>query len=133
MIRQAWPKPPPRKRRQLVGFSEDVKQIVSWRSHGMCELDFCGPAVQYHHRAPRGAGGTRLEWVNGAANGLHVSLACHARIESDREVAKDNGWLIPRNGLQVASEVPVLRRGRLVLLCDDGQILELPADLGGVA
>ena len=131
MIRQAWPKPAPRKRRHPVGFSDEVKAAVVWRSGGVCELDSCGRAVQIHHRAPRGRGGARLDWVNAAANALHVSLACHARIESDRSVALENGWLILRNGWRMASEVPVLRRGRLVLLDDDGHVCDLPYPVGG--
>lgn len=114
---------PPKRRRPKPGFSEVVKQTISHRSHGMCELDFCGPAVHYHHRAPRGAGGTSLPWVNQAANGLHLALACHNRIErEDRAIARKNGWLVDRNGLTTAAEEKVLRRGVWVLLSDDGSI-----------
>lgn len=119
--RQSWPKHRA-KVRKSSGFSEAVRQIISRRSAGMCELDFCGPAEQYHHRAPRQIGGTRVEWVNAAANALHVSLGCHNRIERWRSESLDNGWLVSRIATAVAAEVPVLYRGRWVLLSDDGRV-----------
>ena len=116
-------KPAPR------GFPASVKAIIAKRSGGMCELDFCGPADHYHHRAARGRGGTSLEWVNRAANGLHVALACHDRIEVRRTEAYVNGWLVARNGQQVSARVPVLRQGVWVLLDDEGGAREI----GGVS
>jgi hypothetical protein len=121
IARQMWPKRQPRRPKpNRDGFPERVKQDISRRSAGMCELDFCGPADHYHHRAPRGAGGTRLAWVNAAANALHVALPCHARIEAYRSTSYANGWLVARNGNSTAAEVPVLYRGRWVNLADDG-------------
>lgn len=121
-MRQAWPKPE-RRRKSPPGFSVPVKQTISGRSHGMCELDFCGPADHYHHRAPRGRGGSSLPWVNLPANGLHVAARCHDHIESRREVALTNGWLVSRLRGLTAAEVPVLYRGRRVLLSDDGSVV----------
>lgn len=123
VVRQSWPKRQPRRQKSnRDGFSTIAKQDISHRSHGMCELDFCGPAEHYHHRAPRGRGGTSLEWVNGPANSLHISARCHDRIERFRGEAYANGWLVRRNGSLTAAEVPVLYRGRWVLLTDDGRV-----------
>ncbi|MEU2013065.1 hypothetical protein [Nocardia sp. NPDC019302] len=129
LVRQMLPKRQPRTKKSN-GFSTIAKQDISHRSHGMCELDFCGPAEQFHHRAPRGRGGTSLEWVNGPANALHVASRCHERIERNRAEAYENGWLVRRNGSQTATEVPALYRGRWVLLDDRGGVTPIE---GGAA
>lgn len=133
IARQVWPKRQPRRPKPNPdGFPKRVRDIIDRRSGGMCELDACGPAVVRHHRAPRGRGGTSLPWINEAANSLHLAAACHDRIESDRLVAKDNGWLVPRNGTETAADSKVLRRGRWVLLADDGSFSPAPIE-GGAA
>jgi hypothetical protein len=130
LVRQMLPKRQSRTKKSSPGFSTIAKQDISHRSHGMCELDFCGPADHYHHRAPRGRGGTSLEWVNGPANALHVAARCHDRIEANRREAYANGWLVRRNGSLTAAEVPVLYRGRWVLLDDRGGVTPIE---GGAA
>ncbi len=125
LVRQALPKKQPKRRKDKSAFPESVRDIILTRSGGVCEIDGCGPANAIHHRAPRGMGGSRGGWVNCAANGIAVSDACHAAIESDRKTALKNGWLISRNGLQMADEITVLLfdretgRKRDVLLTDD--------------
>lgn len=122
-VRRVLPKEQPRRRRpNRDGFTTAVKQIIERRSAGMCERDFCGPADHHHHRAPRGRGGSSLPWINLAANGLHVSLACHDYIETHRAESYEKGWLIRRNGNQTAAEVPVLYCGQWGLLANDGSI-----------
>lgn len=136
VVRQEWGKRQPRRPKpNRDGFPESVKQIVTHRSAGMCELDFCGPAEVIHHRRPRGSGGTSLDWVNRAANGFHVSSACHDQIEGrlpawSRRQSTSAGWLVSQNGARDAAESPVLYRGRWVLLADDGSVL--PAPIEGV-
>jgi hypothetical protein len=125
MIRQEWPKPRAIRKPKPTGFPASVKATIAKRSGGMCELDFCGPADHFHHRAARGRGGTSLAWVNRAANALHVALACHDRIEVHRTEAYVNGWLVSRNGTQVSARVPVLRQGVWVLLDDAGGVREI--------
>lgn len=70
-----------------------------------------GVAWSIHHRRPRGAGGTSLAWVNAAANLIVLcgsgTTGCHGWIESNREVAKEAGWLISQNGRLTAVEVPL--------------------------
>ncbi|MGI5223012.1 hypothetical protein [Nocardia sp. CA-290969] len=124
MIRQSWPKTQPRRsRRGRAGFSPKVRAGVAERSKGLCELDACGPAGHIHHRAPRGRGGSQLEWINRAANALHVSARCHDRIERNRADAVANGWLILRNGQATAVETAVLYRGRWAHLTDYGLVV----------
>lgn len=111
------------------GFPASVKAIVHARSKGVCELDSCGPAQVIHHRRPRGAGGTSLPWVNRAANALHLSDACHAqRVEAQRHLSYVNGWLVSMLGTAVSADVPVLYRGRWVLLRDDGSVTPIQGD-----
>lgn len=133
VVRQSWPKRQPRRHsKPATEFSKAVKEIMLARSGGLCELDGCGPVEAYHHRAPRGRGGSSLPWIGLAANGFAISNACHDRIESDRLVAKDNGWLVPRNGTKTAADSKVLRRGQWVLLADDGSFSPAPIE-GGAA
>lgn len=110
------------------GFPEHVKKkIIIPRSGGLCELDLCGPAVWFHHRRPRGNGGTSLEWVDRAANCLHLSDACHQWVEgrprgSSRKRSGVLGWLVSQNSGVLAANVPVLYRGRWVFLADNGDV-----------
>lgn len=110
------------------GFTDAVKKAVDTRSKGLCERDSCGPIAQYHHRAPRGLGGTSLPWVNQATNAFGVSLACHAYIEAHRTEAYVNGWLVARNGPKRSADVPILYRGRWALLADDGSMKPIRLD-----
>lgn len=119
---------PVKKPRQPEGFSASVKDTICARSGGACERDECGPAEVYHHRRARGAGGTSLPWVNRAANGLHVSNACHLGIELNRTRSYMNGWLVSMLGTVMSADVPVLYRGRFVLLRDDGSIRPIEGD-----
>ncbi|WP_227979938.1 hypothetical protein [Nocardia spumae] len=128
LVRQMLPKVQPRRPKpNRDGFPAAVKAIVEARSGGICERDGCGPAEVIHHRRPRGAGGTSLPWVNQAANGFHVSNACHDWIEGrdpawSRIASADVGWLVSQHSGRTASEVPVLYRGRWVNLTDDGEV-----------
>lgn len=135
--RKMLPKVQPRKLRESrsakkpapQGFPASVKETVRARSGGICELDSCGAAQVLHHRRPRGAGGTSLPWVNRAANALHLSDACHTdRVEAHRHRAYVNGWLVSMLGSAKSADVPVLYRGRWVLLRDDGSVKPLEGD-----
>ena len=111
-----------------TGFPAKVKKLIAERASATgdaadayCEVwEVChgarsGPA---HHRRPRGRGGSRRLDTNLPANGLSCCPACHDWIESNRDEAKKHGWLLEQH--QSPAEVPVLRRGRLVLLDDIG-------------
>ncbi|MEV0357151.1 hypothetical protein AB0H71_13925 [Nocardia sp. NPDC050697] len=121
-------------RRRPEGFSPEVKAIVTARSKGRCELLACTrTATEFHHRAPRGLGGTSLAWVNAASNGLHICQAHHSHIESHRVQAYANGWLVRRNGSRTSADVPVLLPEGWVLLTDHGIKWPTPAPEGGIA
>ena len=76
-------------------FSESVRLLIDARAKGICEL--CGMRVtspQYHHRRPRGIGGTKRVETGQAQNALLLHQKCHARVESNRLEAYESGWLV---------------------------------------
>jgi hypothetical protein len=113
-------------RRKDTGFPVEVKQIVFARSQGNCEILTTGcllVASEYHHRRPRGHGGTKRPETNLASNALHVCRRCHALLESRRRWAADNGFLVSQ--FREPAEVPVWWRcnrngdSRVWVLLDD--------------
>lgn len=98
-------------------FSKATVALIVRRDGNCCAL--CGGPISgargfdwsVHHRCPRGQGGTSLDWVGSAANGLllhgHGTAGCHGWVESHREKAKGDGFLLPRNGRGTALELPV--------------------------
>jgi len=95
------------------------QRVVMERDNGCCVV--CGEAMQQiHHRRPRGMGGSSNNLViNMAGNLIAVCNADHAWIESNRDRARDNGWLIPQAIIPVT--VPLWWFGRFVLLDNDGR------------
>lgn len=133
MIRRTLPKVQPRRRRTPSGFSTAVQDIIKARSGGICELDACGRAEVIHHRRPRGSGGSSLAWVNQAANGFHVSSACHDRIEGkcppwSRIQSTALGWLVPYDARFIAVDAAVLYRNRWVHLDNEGGVSPAPIE-----
>ena len=107
----------------VSAFSDVVRARVMARSGGYCEICHaeCSETGQYHHRRPRGMGGSRNPVSGRAANCLFLCPADHDHIERmERAEARDNGWLV-RQGHNPA-DVPVWRRRRWVLLDDEGGI-----------
>ena len=107
----------------VSAFSEVVKARVMARSGGYCEICHCDCSElgAFHHRRPRGSGGSRDPRSGGAANCLLLCPADHDRIERlERAEARDRGWIV-RQG-QDPAEVPVWRNRRWVLLDDEGGI-----------
>ncbi|MDF9718100.1 HNH endonuclease signature motif containing protein [Nocardioides sp. ChNu-99] len=103
-----------------TGPSLNVRRRVLGRADGCCEV--CGRQLygddgwgsfphSFHHRRPRGMGGTSRGDANSPANLLLVCGSattpdgCHALIEVQRAVATAQGWLL-RQG-QDPLEVPV--------------------------
>jgi 5-methylcytosine-specific restriction protein A len=120
---------------RATGFSPHVRQVMAQRSTcsdetaiaAICEIrvECVGAlAVTFHHRRPRGRGGSRRPDTNLASNGLAACTACHDWVELHRTAAKEKRWLLEQN--QVPADEPVLLRGVWVLLNDDGSIT--PAD-----
>lgn len=102
-------------------FSQKVRDLIHHRANGRCEI--CGmPCIggQIHHRRPRGMGGTTRQESGKASNGLYVHLKCHSNIESQRNVALRNGWLVPQTG--EPADIPVVLYYGTVVLSDDGSV-----------
>ena len=79
-------------------FSKPVRLIIDERAKGRCEL--CGMQVespQYHHRRPRGIGGTKRVETGQAQNALLLHTKCHTRVESNRLEAYESGWLVAQS------------------------------------
>lgn len=93
-------------RRRNTGPPPRAKQQVAHRAGYCCEV--CGLILHngagwiedhsFHHRRPRGAGGTREEIANTPANLLLLcgsgTTGCHGRIERERTTAYSYGWLV---------------------------------------
>lgn len=125
MQRARTPKP---RRARYTGATQTVKTDLATRAGGRCEV--CGIRLtgdwSRHHRLPRRMGGTRRADVNELANLLLIcgtaTTGCHGRIESNREWAYVNGYLLPADA--TPDQSPVVYRGHLVLLADDGTITD---------
>ncbi|MDF9718073.1 HNH endonuclease [Nocardioides sp. ChNu-153] len=102
-----------------TGPSTNVRRVVLGRADGCCEV--CGRQLygddgwgsfphSFHHRRPRGMGGTSRADANSPANLLLVCGSattpdgCHALIETQRVLALSTGWLLRQDEdpLQVA-------------------------------
>lgn len=106
----------------MTGFSKHVRIVVEERSGGRCER--CGVVrddMQYHHRRPRGMGGSRQPDTNTAANCVLLCSYDHALIESMRDEYLELGWLV-RQG-QKPADVPIWRFKKWVLLDDHGCVI----------
>lgn len=99
-----------------------ARRTVYTRSDGACEV--CGnrPGQSVHHRKNRSQGGI---WE--PANNVHLCgdgvLGCHGFITMHPTTSYQNGWLVRHEF--TPAEVPVLYRGRWVLLDDDGNATEV--------
>lgn len=103
-------------------FSRAVKAIVDERSRGWCEI--CGYLAshgQYHHRRPRGMGGTKRIETGSPVNALYLCQECHAWIESLRAHALRNGWLVGQS--EDPALTPVNYRGVMATLTNDGRVI----------
>lgn len=91
-----------------------TRTVVKHRSERMgwplCER--CGrePVQHIHHRRPRGAGGSRRPDTNLPSNLLGLGVNCHTHVESHREEAYENGWLVRQSASP--REVPVVIHDR---------------------
>lgn len=112
----------------MTGFSPGVAGLIIARDLGRCALTGVqvahltrGLDFDLHHRRPRGSGGTSLDWVDQAANGVLLSREAHNWVEKNRREARALGFLVPLNGVQKADEVSIRHRLLgLVYLNDQG-------------
>lgn len=101
-----------------MSFDAKTSAVIIVRDLGCCVR--CGAHVAHlerglawsvHHRRPRGTGGTSLVWVDAAANGVVLCGSgvdgCHGWVESNRDVARSAGFLVPLNGVLRADEVSI--------------------------
>lgn len=100
---------PIKRRVNRTGPTDEQREAVLARAHFRCER--CGTylafqAYSIHHRLPRGRGGlnelSNLVLLCGSAT---TPGGCHTKVESHREEAYDDGWLV-RTGMY-PREVPV--------------------------
>jgi 5-methylcytosine-specific restriction protein A len=115
----------------MTGFSKQVRDLVAERAsidvddprYVVCEVQVRCPGravalYDLHHRRCRGAGGSKRPETNLTGNALAVCRDCHSFIESQRETAYSNGWLVRQH--QEPALIPVLRRQVWVLLDNQG-------------
>jgi 5-methylcytosine-specific restriction protein A len=101
------------------------RELVKRRAGDCCER--CGAAISadhsYHHRRPRGMGGTKRK--DTAANLVLVcgsgTTGCHGLIESQRTASFATGWLVRQH--QDPASVPIDRHGAWVLLTEHGTLV----------
>lgn len=123
-------------------FSKLVVERIWTRDQGCCAR--CGVALDWvrrgfawsvHHRCPRSMGGSSRLWVDQAANGLLLcgsgTTGCHGEVESNRDVARDEGFLVSAIGRLQARDVKVAHRLLgVVWLQDDGSWITAPVTDG---
>lgn len=110
-----------RARAAVTAFAH-AKIIVRERDQGRCV--WCGlRGDEVHHRMNRGAGGAQMDSASSALSRLVLLCSeCHRLVGQFPQAAEDQGLLV-RHGATGCNEVPLLYRGNLVLLTDDGQIV----------
>jgi 5-methylcytosine-specific restriction protein A len=102
-------------------FAEGIKAIIDERSQGSCEI--CGiatPDGHYHHRRPRGMGGSKRSETGAPVNALYLCRECHAWVESLRDHALRNGWLVRQS--HDPALTPVNYRGTFSTLTNEGMV-----------
>lgn len=104
----------------MTGFPAAVRGLVRQRADSFCEKCGLSRGYEFHHRRPRGMGGSRLEDTNVASNCLLLCRDCHANIESERAAAVNQGWLVTQTGCP--ADIPVRYRGAWVYLDDLGNL-----------
>lgn len=100
----------------VTGFNQWVKDVIRERAtvDGVLVDEITGAPLgdvySFHHRQPRGMGGSKNKSVNSPSNGLLISgtgtTGTHGWIESHRDVAVEKGWIV-RQGVAQPVNVPV--------------------------
>lgn len=129
-----------RRQKSNTGPTVSQRNLVAERANYCCEL--CGQSLyiqgdgwttahSFHHRRPRGMGGTTRTDANSPANLLLVcgtgTTGCHGEIEKHRTLALSMGWLVRQD--QDPATVPTVVENSgsptepWVLLTDDGDYL----------
>lgn len=111
-----------------TGPDQATAQLVVARNLGMCLRCNQRPGSQIHHRIPRGMGGTRNPIVNTAPALVWICQPCHAEIESYRQTAYVDGWLVRRGADPATTPLVNLLRDVLMLL-PDGSVITDAGDI----
>lgn len=109
------------------GFPPAVLNLVRQRADGWCERCGLKRGYEFHHRRPRGMGGSKLADTNMTSNALFLCRDCHADIESERTAAINQGWLVSQN--ESPADIPVRYRGDWVYLDDLGNMQRVQGTL----
>lgn len=121
----------PKKQRIKSAVPAGVRTRIDERSGGWCEmmLRFCiGRASQVHHRITVKAGGRRGEAKtrhDRLSNCVHACSMCHLDVTGDPKLAYESGLSLRE--YQDPALNPVLIRGQLVYLTDDGSVVSYQA------
>lgn len=113
------------RRYRNTGPAQDVRDKVYCRDRLACVMCLGEYGLQIHHRTPRKAGGTSRPEINLPSNLIVLCFGCHSRVESQRELARGRGYLVPSHANP--ADVPILWRAAWVWLCDDGTAVPLGA------
>jgi 5-methylcytosine-specific restriction protein A len=119
---------------KLTGFTPLVRQLIKERAgiegdFVRCEkCQFWTQTGEIHHRRPRGAGGSKASDTNKPSNGVWLCRQCHLWVETRRETALEQGWLVPQGG--TPSTTLLLRQGIPCLLDDFGGVHDLSVPFG---
>lgn len=105
---------------RATGPTPAVRRAVHERDGDRCVC--CGRSgdLQVHHRRPRAMGGTVLLDTNGQANLILLCASCHAKVESERDWAREHGLLVRQYA--TPADVPLTWHGVRVRLHDDGTV-----------
>lgn len=108
------------KGRDLGAFTDDVVDQIFRRDKNRCarcrrEHDRRhgrGLLWSIHHRAPRGAGGSRkVAWIGDVSNGVilcgHGTIGCHKDVEKFRLDSRVLGFIVSRIGIRKSHEIPI--------------------------
>ena len=95
---------------------------VYGRSKGYCERCSLQRGTEYHHRRPRGMGGSKDPLQHSPANLVNLCLECHRWVEAHSAEAYEAGWKV-RHGRDEPVEVPIVRRDRTLWLAHDGTLV----------
>lgn len=92
-----------------------TRAVVYQRAKEQCERCGSGVHLQIHHRLPRRMGGSKWPLINHPVNLVLLCGACHRQVESYRQQARDDHWLLGSewSGTTDPGLIPVPRRRRV--------------------
>ena len=114
-------------KKRTGAFDAKLRELVYTRAAGKCERCGTPGQMQYHHRRPRGMGGTRRTDTAGAANALLLHPSCHEWVERNRAAALDQGFLVTQQHDPAA--IPVRLWNGWCLLTPDGGYIDSPGEI----